>query len=73
MIILKTTDYTVVFILLSLCLTLLLSSVVLFSELLKMSSYHTFILLNSLVCHYSLAAKLDLKNQIMCSCKECVS
>ena len=59
-------------ILLSLCLTLSLFLVVLFSEP-KMSSCYTSLSVNSLMCCCSLATKLDCKNLIMCSCKKCVS
>ena len=59
-------------ILLSSCLILSLFSVVLFSES-KMSSCHTSLSVNSLMCCHSLTTKLDYKNLIMCSCKKCVS
>ena len=59
-------------ILLSLCLTLPLPSVVLFSEP-KMPPHHTSLSVNSLVCCHSLATKLDCEDSTMCPCKKCVS
>ena len=59
-------------ILLSLCLTLLFFLIVLFLES-KISSYYTSLSVNSLICYYSLITKLDCRDLIICSCKECIS
>ena len=64
-------DCAVYTILLSSCLTLLLPSVVLFSES-KMSSCCTSLSVNSLMCCCSLTTKLDCEDLTMHSCKKCV-
>ena len=66
------TGCAVYIILLSLCLTLSLLSVVLFSEP-KMPSCCTSLSVNSLMHCCDLTTKLDCENLTMCSCKKCIS